>query len=366
MEWLINRRRMMFNKSLPPDYIIFEDRHAEEMLAYYYGYTTDLTNSCLATGTLNGNGDTQVFSEYIFANCEEITAHGDVPATAARTVEYKLELTVTGNTGSPWDIETPSDSSNEVFAIKQIAARDTVSNRVVVTAEDWANQSVLTQDSNKWTATFSTTSSCQYLRIAIRAALGQKVTWNLISVGTTKVPVGITKKQCTLPTSFPNTFLIYNKVIKKFNEFRYFTNSSFTSTGNSWFASSIIEELTFPPQITLMGTDCIRQSSMRKITLNEGLTQINRNFYELPNLEVVVIPSTVTTIGSGFIYRCPNATVIMRPSTPPTISSTTDWFRASPNVKIYVPDESVDTYKAANGWSEYTSRIKPISEYVES
>ena len=29
---------------------------------------------------------------------------------------------------------------------------------------------------------------------------------------------------------------------------------------------------------------------------------------------------------------------------------------------IYVPDESVDTYKAADGWSEYANLIKPLSE----
>ena len=33
--------------------------------------------------------------------------------------------------------------------------------------------------------------------------------------------------------------------------------------------------------------------------------------------------------------------------------------------KIYVPDNSVDAYKAATNWSQYADRIKPLSEYVE-
>ena len=33
--------------------------------------------------------------------------------------------------------------------------------------------------------------------------------------------------------------------------------------------------------------------------------------------------------------------------------------------KIYVPNESVDTYKTATNWSTYADIIKPLSEYVE-
>ena len=33
---------------------------------------------------------------------------------------------------------------------------------------------------------------------------------------------------------------------------------------------------------------------------------------------------------------------------------------------IYVPDESVEAYKAATNWVNYASIIKPLSEYVES
>ena len=33
-----------------------------------------------------------------------------------------------------------------------------------------------------------------------------------------------------------------------------------------------------------------------------------------------------------------------------------------PNLKIYVPDESVDAYKAATNWSAYADIIFPISQ----
>lgn len=41
-------------------------------------------------------------------------------------------------------------------------------------------------------------------------------------------------------------------------------------------------------------------------------------------------------------------------------------FISSPaDLKIYVPDDSVEAYKQASGWSEYADIIYPLSEYVE-
>lgn len=34
------------------------------------------------------------------------------------------------------------------------------------------------------------------------------------------------------------------------------------------------------------------------------------------------------------------------------------------NIKIYVPDNLVDTYKTSGNWPAYASRIHPISEYT--
>ena len=50
------------------------------------------------------------------------------------------------------------------------------------------------------------------------------------------------------------------------------------------------------------------------------------------------------------------------PTTPPTISGS--WFRYNTGGKVYVPDNSVETYKAASGWSTYASKIYPMSEYT--
>jgi hypothetical protein len=46
-------------------------------------------------------------------------------------------------------------------------------------------------------------------------------------------------------------------------------------------------------------------------------------------------------------------------TTPPTLEDAFA-FENTDNCPIYVPAESVDTYKAASGWSTYADRIQPI------
>ena len=50
-------------------------------------------------------------------------------------------------------------------------------------------------------------------------------------------------------------------------------------------------------------------------------------------------------------------TVIVKATTPPTV---TGRLKFNDNNEIFVPAESVEAYKAADGWNEYTDNIKPI------
>ena len=72
--------------------------------------------------------------------------------------------------------------------------------------------------------------------------------------------------------------------------------------------------------------------------------------------------ASVTSIGGYTFDGCTDLIkVVINNSVPPTINSNT--FRGCPTTAIfYVPDDSVDAYKEASGWSEYATRIKPISD----
>lgn len=75
----------------------------------------------------------------------------------------------------------------------------------------------------------------------------------------------------------------------------------------------------------------------------------------------VELPATLTTASNAYALRFSSCVeLICRATTPPALSSTS--FEINSQGKIYVPDTSVNDYKAANVWSTYASRIFPLSD----
>lgn len=79
----------------------------------------------------------------------------------------------------------------------------------------------------------------------------------------------------------------------------------------------------------------------------------------MDKLTTITIPNSVTSIGKCTFMNCSGLTsVVINAITPPNIG--TDVFHVTSS-NLYVPDESVDAYKAAANWSTYADRIKPMS-----
>ena len=79
------------------------------------------------------------------------------------------------------------------------------------------------------------------------------------------------------------------------------------------------------------------------------------------NLVSVVLPNTITLIGSSVFTGCSGLTTMtVLPTTPPTLQNINAISTAT--TSIYVPDESVDAYKQATNWSNFADIIKPLSE----
>lgn len=83
-------------------------------------------------------------------------------------------------------------------------------------------------------------------------------------------------------------------------------------------------------------------------------------FGSCPNLKYVVLPDTLTSIGNATFYGSSKLEyIICHAINPPTLDGSA--FNGTSCI-IYVPDASVDAYKAASNWNKIASRIKPISE----
>ncbi len=66
-------------------------------------------------------------------------------------------------------------------------------------------------------------------------------------------------------------------------------------------------------------------------------------------------------VGANAFNVCSNLiSVTILASSPPNLGNGYVFSGTSQNLVVYVPSESVETYKAANGWSDYTSKIQPI------
>ena len=93
------------------------------------------------------------------------------------------------------------------------------------------------------------------------------------------------------------------------------------------------------------------------VELGASLTEIkNEAFYKCTSLTSVTL-GNITSIGNTAFYGCSGLTSItIKAITPPTLGHSV--FDGS--YPIYVPAQSVDTYKSASGWSTYASRIQAI------
>lgn len=133
--------------------------------------------------------------------------------------------------------------------------------------------------------------------------------------------------------------------------------------GNTFNFLKQITGVNFPSGITSIGYDAFRGcSGMTSVTIPNSVTSIGGSaFYSCTGLTSVTIGNGVTSIGQEVFRYCTALTSItVVATTPPTLGSGA--FTSTNNCPIYVPAASVETYKAASGWSTYASRIQAISE----
>ncbi|MBO6253522.1 MAG: leucine-rich repeat domain-containing protein [Bacteroidaceae bacterium] len=119
------------------------------------------------------------------------------------------------------------------------------------------------------------------------------------------------------------------------------------------------------PNLTSLSGSAFQNTGISKVVNLGVITSISGSFDNCANLNFVRLPSTLTAINSFAFQRCGSSmTVICEAGTPPTYGSIA--FTTSNVSVVYVPDDSVDAYKAASGWNSLASKIHPLSEYTGS
>ena len=136
-----------------------------------------------------------------------------------------------------------------------------------------------------------------------------------------------------------------NKTITSFREFKEFTG--IIELWGSWALGqyggfrgcSNLLHIEMPESLQILGDYAFEGcTSLQILEFGENLNDCRRECFK--NL------------------RCP---IIIYATTPPALNTYDNGNAAT----FYVPDDSVDAYKAASGWSSWASRIKPLSEVTE-
>lgn len=161
---------------------------------------------------------------------------------------------------------------------------------------------------------------------------------------------------------------------------------SVTSIGDSAFYNcASLTNVTIPDSVTSIGNGAFQKcNSISSMSVEEGNTKYDSRencnaIIETSTNKIIAvagtgftIPSDVTLINytaANYLTKdtYPYNIVISKPTTPPSFQSGTyevfgtTW--GSKRIAIFVPEESVDAYKAASGWSTYSGYIdyeKPV------
>lgn len=137
---------------------------------------------------------------------------------------------------------------------------------------------------------------------------------------------------------------------------------SITSIGENAFSNcSSLTSCTIGSGITSISNYAFDSCGLASVTIPDSVTSISiEAFRQCSNLTSVTIGSGITSISSAAFRYCSSLTSItVNATTPPTLGGTTV-FDDTNNCPIYVPAASLETYKTANRWSDYASRIQAI------
>ena len=163
---------------------------------------------------------------------------------------------------------------------------------------------------------------------------------------------------------------------------------SVTSIGNYAFVEcASLESIKIPKGVTSIGNYAFAEcASLESIVIPEGVTSIEEGTFwgcssltsiEIPSsvmsigewafnvcssLASIEIPESVTSIGEeAFCYCSSLEYIISNNPTPPSCIGLSCFSYVDPNIPIYVPAESIDLYRNAEGWDYFTNFL-PLEE----
>jgi len=137
--------------------------------------------------------------------------------------------------------------------------------------------------------------------------------------------------------------------------------NSVTSIGiRAFYDCSGLTSIIIPNSVTSIGGGAFSGcSGLTSVPIPNSVTSIGSSaFYGCSGLTSVTIPESVTSVGDGTFSNCSGLTSITcEASTPPNCSYNYNpiFYNVNKSIPVYVPANSVDAYKKANVWKDFTN-----------
>lgn len=183
----------------------------------------------------------------------------------------------------------------------------------------------------------------------------------LMNAGVSSDGVGITKEDAARLTSLGPIFK-NNNIIETFLELDYFLNVKRLIDYEFSYCSNL--RILGCSNIELVSKRCFDNSGIEELILDNIVELGGSALYGMKKLTKVVLGENLSIIKDGNFWSMDTTTnkdVLIYATTPPVVEGDNQpgWYK----VTFYVPDESLESYKAAARWSSWANMIKPLSEY---
>lgn len=129
------------------------------------------------------------------------------------------------------------------------------------------------------------------------------------------------------------------------------------------FANSSLEKLIITGKAKNINTGAFRDASSLKSAILTSVSTIDDEAFSMcSNLQRIVVSNNLGQVGNNAFFMCNSLTDVTFVSEFP-IFTFENILQQVPTIQnIYVPQDAVQTYKTAPGWSDYASKIKPIAQ----
>ena len=175
----------------------------------------------------------------------------------------------------------------------------------------------------------------------------------------------MTLEEAQMVTSVGTVFA--SKNISTFHEFQYFTGV--TSLGTTAFKSCTMSAITLPSSLRTIGKQAFQLcTNLTQMIVPDGVISTGEQWvWACKKMALIDLPTTITTLTGYGIHpydsKQVNYIVICRAVIPPTLGNSNLSY-LSKMTAVYVPDGSVDAYKAKTKWADFAAKIHPLSDYT--